>query len=316
MVIEQWLEGLNTAIQEGGWKDFTSFVTSKKARKNQLKRDGITLTEDYGGYLTILVDNCKIEAYLRCVHKKSTIKSIRTEVNLPVTIEGMMLRTDFGVKGIVDCVIETEKAGLLVIDWKTVLHLKNEDEMIRYEIQLALYSRLAMDEYDVEPLSISPRLISLTQYDEKGLPLMARMDSTDLTNIGGEDQILHWTSQSIISGSHCSTCKAAYAREPCRERSNDEMIRASSQRLHDPLFTSGNTLIDLEIPGNRFKKLHWKSFAVSNGDQENERILLVQFSETRGRVEIPEGCVVRCRGKIKFEDGSRTLMVTEHAILE
>ena len=45
---------------------------------------------------------------------------------------------------------------------------------MRYEIQLALYSRLAEYEYNIEPKLIFPRLISLTQFNEKGLPLMAR----------------------------------------------------------------------------------------------------------------------------------------------
>ena len=88
----------------------------------------------------------------------------------------------------------------------------------------------------------------------------------------------------------------AYARAPCRERSTDEVLRASSQRLHDPVFTSGSTVIDVEIQGSRFKPLSWKSFFVSNGDQENERILHVH-SQKQCRVEIPENCVVRCRGE-------------------
>ena len=316
LVIEQWLDHLNRAIQDGKWEDFTSFISRKKDRMNQLKGAGITVTSDYSGLLTVLVDNCKIETYLRRVHKNSRIKSIWTEVHLPSEVDAMMLRQDFGVKGFVDCIVETEKNGILVIDWKTELHLKNEDEMMRYNIQLALYSRLTENEYNIEPKLIFPRLISLTQFNEKGLPLMARLASIDLTNIGGQDHIFHWTSASKISGVHCSTCNEAYARAPCRERSTDQTIRASSQRIHDPVFTSGSRVIDLEIQGNRFKPLSGKSFFVSNGDQENERILHVQFSKARGRIEIPENCVVRCRGKIKFEDGNRILIVYEHVILE
>jgi len=316
LVVEQWLNQLNSAIQNGVWEDFTSYISSKRARMNQLKGDGITVTSQYGGSLTELVDNCKIETYLRRVHKKSRIKSIRTEVHLPSETDAMILRQDFDVKGFVDCIVETEENGILVIDWKTELHLKNEDEMMRYNIQLALYSRLAEHEYNIEPKLILPRLISLTQFNEKGLPLMARLASIDLTNIGREDHIVHWTSKSKISGRHCSTCDEAYGRAPCRERSTDEALRASSQRLHDPVFTSGSTVIDVEIQGNRFKPLSWKSFFVSNRDQENERILHVQFSKARGRVEIPENCVVRCRGRIKFEDGNRTLVIYEHVILD
>lgn len=314
MVIEQWLIRLNCAIQEGAWEDFTSFISSKKARMNQLKGDGITVSSEYGGLLNDLVDKCKIEKYLMGVHSKAVIKSIWTELHLPQEVDGMVLGNDFLIKGIVDCIVKTENS-ILVIDWKTVLHLKNEDEMKRYEIQLALYSQLAKDEYNVESEMIIPRLISLTQSDKKGLPLKKGLEFTDLTNIGGEDDIVHWTSASKISGTHCTTCHEAYSRVPCRERSTDEMLRASSQRLHDPMFISGSTVIDLEIQGNRFKALSWKSFFVSNGDQENERILHVQFSKARDRVEIPENCVVRCRGKIKFEDGNRTLMVFEHVIL-
>ena len=123
---------------------------------------------------------------------------------------------------------------------------------MRYEIQLALYSRLAEEEYNVESEMIIPRLISLTQSNEKGFPLMKKLD---LTNIGREDDIVHWTSKSKISGRHCSTPDEAYARAPCRERSTDEVLRASSQRLHDPVFTSGSTVIDVEIQGSRFKPL-------------------------------------------------------------
>lgn len=314
LVIDQWLDRLNLSIQDGEWEDFTSFISSKKDRMNQLKRRGITVTSEYSCLLTELVDRCKIERYLKRLHMKKgyKIKSIWTEAHLPPRDSGMMLVQDFRIKGFVDCIVITE-SGIFVIDWKTELHLKNEDEIMRYEIQLALYSRLAEDEYNVESEMIIPRLVSLTQSNEKGFPLLKRLD---LTNIGGEDDIVHWTSASKISGTHCSTCEEAYARTPCRERSSDEALRASSQRLHDPVFTSGSTVIDLEIQGNRFKPLSRKSFIVSNGDHENERILHVQFSKARGRVEIPENCVVRCRGRIKFEDGNRTLMVYEHVILD
>ena len=39
--------------------------------------------------------------------------------------------------------------------------------------------------------------------NEKGFPLMKKLD---LTNISREDDIVHWTSKSKISGRHCSTC--------------------------------------------------------------------------------------------------------------
>ena len=313
LVIEQWLDRLHRAIQDGKWEDFTSFISRKKDRMNQLKGDGITVTSEYSGLLTELVDRCKIQRYLKRLNEQPgyKIKSIWTEAHLPSGVGGVTLLHDFRVKGFVDCIVETEN-NIFVIDWKTELHLKNEDEIMRYEIQLALYSRLAEEEYNVESEMIIPRLISLTQSNEKGFPLMKKLD---LTNIGREDDIVHWTSKSKISGRHCSTCDEAYARAPCRERSTDEVLRASSQRLHDPVFTSGSTVIDVEIQGSRFKPLSWKSFFVSNGDQENERILHVQFSKARGRVEIPENCVVRCRGRIKFEDGNRTLVIYEHVIL-
>jgi hypothetical protein len=315
LVVEQWLERLNRAIQVGEWEDFTSFVSRKKARIDQLRENGITVTSGYGELLTKLLDECKIQKYLYSVHKKFTIKIIRTEISLPSKVNGMILQEGFEVKGIVDCIVETEENGFLVIDWKTNLHLKKEDEMMRYSIQLALYAKLAANEYNVDLSDITPRLISLTQSNEKRLPLMARLESTDLATIGDVDRIVHWTSESRISGTHCSTCDEAYALEPCRARSTDETIKTSSQRLHDPMFTSGNTVIDFEIHGNRFKPLSWKSFVVSNGEPENERILHVHFSKARGRVEIPEDCFVRCRGKIKFDDGHRTLTVFDHAIL-
>jgi len=316
LVVEQWLESLNRAIQVGEWEDFTSYISRKKARINQLRENGITVTSGYGELLNKLLDECKIEKYLCSVHKKFTIKSIQTEIPLPSNVNGMKLQEGFAVKGFVDCIVETEKNGFLVIDWKTNLHLKKEDEMVRYNIQLALYANLAAKEYNAELSEITPRLISLTQYGEKRLPLMARLDSADLANIGDADHIVHWTSGSRISGTHCSTCDEAYALAPCRARSNDETIRASSQRLHDPMFTSGNTVIDFEIHGNRFKPLSRNSFVVSNGEPENERILHVQFSKAKSMVVIPEDSVVRCRGKIKFDDGHRKLTVFDHAILD
>ena len=80
---------------------------------NQLKGDGITVTSEYSGMLTV-VNNCKIETYLRRVHKQpARIKSIWTEVNLPSEVDDMILRRDFGVKGFVDCIVETETNGIL-----------------------------------------------------------------------------------------------------------------------------------------------------------------------------------------------------------
>ena len=60
LVIEQWLDHLHRAIQDGKWEDFTSFISRKKDRMNQLKGDGITVISEYSGLLTELVDRCKI----------------------------------------------------------------------------------------------------------------------------------------------------------------------------------------------------------------------------------------------------------------
>ena len=310
LVIEQWLDSLNRAIQKGEWEDFTSFISSKKARINQLKGDGITVSSEYGGLLSNLVDNCKIEKYLKLVHGKSCdIKSIHTEINLPGGEKGMTLQNEFLVKGIVDCIVKTKKNGVLVIDWKTVLHLKDDDEMMRYKIQLSLYTQLVMREYSLKPIEVKPRLISLTEYNQKHLPIMDRLSPNEWANIGSEVDIKRWTSNHKFSGSHCINCEEAYSTSPCKQRSADRSIIHASQRLHDPTFTTGNSVIDLEIHGRRLNPVSSRSFFVSNDNPDGERILHVQFRNTGPAIRIPDNCVVRCRGKIKFDDGRRTLIV-------
>ena len=94
------------------------------------------MTSEYSGLLTELLDRCKIQRYLKRLNEKPNtnpnpfgLKPICRQVG------SLTLLHDFRVKGFVDCIVETEN-NIFVIDWKTELHLKNEDEIMRYEIQL------------------------------------------------------------------------------------------------------------------------------------------------------------------------------------
>ena len=308
-LMEMWLKKLNESLKLNPDKFLTldDFLISVNDLRGELASENIQVHGKISEVISEFRSTTRVDTFLRILHQNETIISITTEKTISDEMFDQHIFEDFFVKGIVDCIIETEK-HLFLIDWK--LSIDPESHLFdSYVLQLGLYHELL--KLSNSPKQIRLLLVSITQVDELSpLPYMIKTEKIleEFSRINDGEWINWVQSAEKNPTSQCTFCEYNFSRtEFCLDRSNDTTIIQNLEILFgfDPIAD----FFDVEIPLSNVRRISANTYEITHEQKKVEIVFKRPVP-----LKASTGKSLRCTGQPRFQNGQMSFFIHQHTV--
>jgi hypothetical protein len=307
--MEMWLKKLNESLKLNPDKFLTldGYLITVNDFRGQLASENIQVHGNISEVISEFRSTTRVDTFLRILNKNETIISITTEKTISDEMSVHHIIEDFFVKGIVDCIIETEK-HLFLIDWKLGIDPESQ-QFDSYVLQLGLYHELLKLSNPSKQIRLL--LVSLTQVEEQSpLPYMIKTEKIleEYLRINDGEWINWVQSAEKIPTPQCTFCEYNYSRtELCLDRSNDLTIIQNLEILFgtDPIAD----FFDVEIPLSNVRRISATTYEITH---ENNKVEIVFKSPFR--LEASARKLLRCTGQLRSQNGLMSFFIHQHTL--